>query len=338
MQASGEEDMSRKTAFKAVTAIAAACMGALAFAGCGASGTPAQSSAAGGDGELTPVSIALVKVAGSAPVFIADQEGFFEAEGLDVTIREVPGPAAVAALQNGEVQFASLGATVVVNAVAQGIPLTVVSGRTQTAQTEETDDTWVMVMPDSGISSAADLDGLTVGTQTLTSQNTLMGRVAVDDLGGDSESIQFVDVPMPDLMAALRSDSIQAAMASEPFVTGMEAAGAERLFGIGYNAFPSEPAPIGVIATQQSYAAENADIVAAFTRAFAAAVDWANEDEERLRAALPDLVGLPAENADAMILPTYTTTVTESGMNDLIDALVAQGFIEEKPATENLIP
>jgi len=329
--------MSKKTFSKRIIAAAVVGVAALIVAGCAGQSTPAASSEGSDGNELTPVSVALVKVAGSAPVFIADQEGFFEAEGLDVTIREVPGPAAVAALQSGEVQFASLGASVVVTALTQNVPLVVVSGRTETAQSDDTDDTAMLVMPDSGITDAADLDGLTVGTQTLTSQNTVMARAAIDNLGGDSKSIDWVDIPLPDLMSALRSGSIKAAAASEPFATTMEADGAVRLFGIGSNAFDA-PSPIGVIATQQSFAAENQETVAAFARAFSAAVEWANADESRLRAALPDLVGLPEEHAKTMILPTFTDQVTADGLTALIDALKVHGLIDTEPDMKQLIP
>lgn len=327
--------MSRMTLSQrsAVLAVAALSALGLVLSGCASSPGNAQTK----DGR-TAVTIALVKVGGAAPVYIAEKQGFFADEGLDVTIREVPGPATVAALQNGEVQFASLGASVAIAAVSQGIPLAVISGRTQTAPSAEADETPVMVMDDSAITSAAQLDGKTIGTQTLTSQNTIMTKAAIARLGGDVNSMKFVDISFPDMAAALRSGSIQAAAVSEPFATAMEKKGARRVFGSGYNAFPDDPAPVGVIAVKQDYAKAHADTVAAFTQAFDKAVEWAKADEGRLRTTLSDLIGLPAADVKDMRLPTFDTTVTQSGMEELAGQLVTFGVISKAPSMEHLVP
>lgn len=319
---------------KLAPALVVATALALAITGCtGTSSPPAP----GGDGELIPVSVALVAVGGSAPVFVAEQQGFFEAEGLDVEIREVAGPAAVASLQNGEVQFASLGATVVATAVSQGIPLRVISGRTQTPDSDAADESAIVVMPGSGIEDAADLAGMKVATQTLSSQNTLMARAAIDNLGGDSEAVEFVDIALPDMMSALRSGAVDAAVGAEPFVTTMVDEGAERIFGVGYNASDNS-IPIGVMATRTDFADSDSETVAAFVRAFARAVDWILEDEDRFREALPDLVALTPEQASHAVLPTFSVEVSEAGMADLVDALRRYGLVTNDVDMAALLP
>jgi NitT/TauT family transport system substrate-binding protein len=317
------------------TVVAALAVGATA---CGSS-EPSGGSSGGssGEGGLAEVNVSLVSLAGSAPIYVAQEQGCFEDAGLSVTIEEVVGPAAVAALQNGQNQFASLGATVVLTAASQGVPLGVVSARTRTADEAEADEQAFMVMPDSDIEGPEDLSGRTVATQTLGSANTLMARATVDQLGGDSSSIEFIDIPFPDMMAALRSGSVDAAAVSEPFVTSMEEAGAVRLFGIGAEAF-EESAPIGVIAALQDYIAENPDQVEAFQEAMTCAVEWIQEDEQRFREYLPTITELTPEQAAAMTLPTFTTEIDEDGLQVLTDALLDQGLIETEPNLSELLP
>lgn len=319
--------MSKTTRTRAAIAVMSAT--AIAAVGC-------SSAEDGGDGGGS-LSIAIVPVSGSVPVLVAEEQGFFEDEGLDVEIEEVPGPAAVAALQSGEVDLASLGASVVAAAAAQGLPLQVVSGRTKTAETEETDETAIMVPADSGIEDASALTGLTIGTQTLTSQNTLMARNAMVAEGGDPDANEFVDISFPDMAAALRSGSIDAAVSIEPFVSGMEEDGMVRLVGVGHNAFET-PAPIGVIAATQEMVAAEEETVEAFRRAFAAAVDWVNDDEERLRETLPELIDLTPEQAETVRLPTFDTEVTREGMQTLVDAMVEWEFVDEAPELDALVP
>lgn len=289
-------------------------------------------------GELAEVSVALVPVTGSAPIFVAAEQGFFEDEGLDVTIQEVPGPAAVAALQNGEVEFASLGASVVVGAVAQGLPLQVVSSLAHAPQEAEEESTVLMVMPDSGLEDVSSLDGASVATQSLSSQATIMTRAAIDNLGGDSSTVEFIDVPFPDQMSALRSGAVDAAAAVEPFVTAMLDEGAVPLIDISRNAF-DVPGPIGVVASLQQTVAEDPDTVAAFSRAYLSAVKWILEDEARFRAALPELVGLTPDQAERMVLPVFREeNVTEQGMQALVDLMIGYELIEQEPDMTLLVP
>jgi NitT/TauT family transport system substrate-binding protein len=310
---------------------------AVSTAACGG-GSSSSSSSSGEEGDGgAEVTVSLVPVAGSAPVVVAQEQGCFEDEGLSVTISEVAGPAAIAALQNGESQFASLGASVVITAASQGVPLMMVSGRTVTPETPEEDETTFMVMPDSGIEGPEDLAGTTVATQTLGSVNTLMARAAVDNLGGDSGSIQFVDIPFPEMMSALRSGSVVGAVVSEPFVTAMQDEGAVSLFSVGAEAF-DESTPIGVIATTQAHGQDNPDHIEGFQAAMTCAVEWIEEDETRFRALLPSITSLSEDQASRMILPTFTTELEEAGVQALTDELLRQGLIETEPEISELLP
>jgi ABC-type nitrate/sulfonate/bicarbonate transport system substrate-binding protein len=233
-----------KTAITKVAVVAAALV---VLAGCSA---PAP--ATDGEAEVVDITLAFVPVAGSAPIYAADQEGFFEDEGLRVTLQEVGGPAAMAALQNGEAQIASLGASVAVTAISQGLPIEVIRGSNATSEPgADGDPNVVVVMPDSGFEEAADLNGAVVATQTLSSQATIMARSSMDNLGGDSFSVQFLDVPFPDQLGALRSGSVDAAVLTEPFLTAALDEGAVPLFDFGNNAY-SEGGPVGLFISRRS--------------------------------------------------------------------------------------
>jgi NitT/TauT family transport system substrate-binding protein len=319
-----------KTAITKVTVVAATLV---VLAGCSA---PAP--ATDGEAEVVDITLAFVPVAGSAPIYVADQEGFFEEEGLSVTLQEVGGPAAMAALQNGEAQIASLGASVAVTAISQGLPIEVIRGSNATSEPgTDGDPNVVVVMPDSGFEEAADLNGAVVATQTLSSQATIMARSSMDNLGGDSFSVQFLDVPFPDQLGALRSGSVDAAVLTEPFLTAALDEGAVPLFDFGNNAY-SEGGPVGLFISQQEYAAANPEVLEAFNRAMDAALAWTLEDEDRLRAALPGYVGLSVDQAERMLLPVFSAEVSEQGMAELVVAMVRYGIITKAPNMDALLP
>ena len=93
--------------------------------------------------------------------------------------------------------------------------------------------------------------------------------------------MEFVEIPFPDVPAALEAKRVDAAFAVEPFVGASMAAGATKL------AEPFEElAPDLTIAeyfTTEKYAKENADVVERFTRAMNKSLDFAQQNPDEVR-------------------------------------------------------
>lgn len=84
----------KKAGIFALVAIAA-----LALSGCTDSEAPTGDSTSTGDAgsttELTPVTVGVIPIADTAPLYLGDAQGFFEEEGLDLTIETATGGAAI---------------------------------------------------------------------------------------------------------------------------------------------------------------------------------------------------------------------------------------------------
>ena len=146
---------------------AAAAAFVLALTGCstggtdeGSEGTPSEGSD-GGSTELTPVTLQLqwVPQAQFAGYYAAVDQGFYEEEGLDVTIQEggvdiVPQDV----LANGEVDYAISWVPKVLGSIEQG------AGITDVAQIFERSGTLGVSFKESGITSPADYRGKNVGS------------------------------------------------------------------------------------------------------------------------------------------------------------------------------
>ncbi len=83
--------------------------------------------------------VAVVPVADVAPIYLGVEQGFFEEEGLDVTLQNAQGAAAaVPLLLNGEIQFAYGAMIPMIPIVASGVPAQfVVGGIAKPASPEE---------------------------------------------------------------------------------------------------------------------------------------------------------------------------------------------------------
>jgi len=142
------------------TAGAIAAAGALVLTGCSASGDTAPSDDSSG-GDLTPITLQLQWVAQAqfAGYYAAVEQGYYEDEGLDVTIAE--GGADIVpqdVLASGDVDYAISWVPKVLGSIEQGANITNV------AQIFERSATTQISFKDKNITSPADLAGKNVGS------------------------------------------------------------------------------------------------------------------------------------------------------------------------------
>ncbi len=151
-----------KHSTRLISGVGALAVTALALAGCSSGGSGTSTSAADGDaGELTPVSLQLqwYSQAQFAGYYAALEQGYYEDEGLDVTILEgaadiVP----IDVLTGGDADFAISWVPKVLGSIEQGAAVTDI------AQIFERSGTTQISFKDEDITTAADLKGKTVGS------------------------------------------------------------------------------------------------------------------------------------------------------------------------------
>lgn len=157
------------------------------------------------------------------PLAIAEQLGFFKAEGLDVQINELADPAIAAmALASGgaDVCSGSFERTLYLQSKSQMFQAFVLQGRTpQLALGVSTRS-----LP--GYNRIADLRGKRVGVAALDSMATVMTHLHLMRGGFSFWDVSFVQVSSPaNALAALRSGQIDALCNSDPVMTMLEQKG-----------------------------------------------------------------------------------------------------------------
>lgn len=269
----------------------------------------------------SPVSIAVAETAGIPSAFLeyGVREGYFEEEGLDVSVdTSTGGAAAVPALVSGDIQFAGSNTVSALLAIGQGLPVSIVAPGTFGSETPEEDFSAVLVSSDSEVTRAADLEGATVAVNTLENIGDLTISEVIDSDGGDSSTVEFVEIGFPDMLPALERGQIDAAWLIEPFVTmGMNDGNTPVLWPY-VDSYPS--LMVGSFLTTDQYAEENSEVVQAFQDAVATTAAAVADNESEFREALPELSQVSEEAAEAMVLPEWRADVD----------LEALGFIEER--------
>ena len=163
---------------------AIAAVSALALAGCSSSGSDESSESA--SGELTPVTLQLQWFAQAqfAGYYAAVDQGYYEDEGLDVTILE--GGADIVpqdVLSGGDADYAISWVPKVLGSIEQGAEITDV------AQIFERSATTQISMKDKNITTAADLEGKKVGSWGYGNEWELFAGMQKADVATDDISL-----------------------------------------------------------------------------------------------------------------------------------------------------
>jgi NitT/TauT family transport system substrate-binding protein len=172
------------------------------------------------------VNVGIANAATDAGFFIADKEGYFRDQGLEVTMTPFASAAKmIAPLGSGELDAG--GGTVsagLYNAVERGIQLRVVADKGSV--TDKLEYSTLIVrkdLVDSGrYKTLADLKGMTIaaaakgaGTESSLNEALKKGGLKFDD-------VNVVYMGFPDMLVALRNKAIDAAVDNEPTITRAE--------------------------------------------------------------------------------------------------------------------
>jgi NitT/TauT family transport system substrate-binding protein len=316
--------------------VAAALTGMAMVLSAAACGGGDDEPAATGDGALTPITVGALPTANTAALNLGVEQGFFEDEGLDVTVEYAQGGATmVTTLVSGDYDVIGAGYVPTLSAIAQGLPLKFISGGDLGADTDEEEWQVVLVQGDSPIQTPQDLAGKRVAVNAVKGVLEVALRASLDELGIDSSSIQLVEIPFPDMPANLQSGNVDAVYAPEPFITSILDAGGRQVL-----APPPTIAPgfiNGAWETSDQFIAEQPEAVDAFVAGMTRALEYAQDNPDEVRRIIPTYTQIPQEVADRIRLPVFDAELDPDAISDLAELAVKYEVIETAPAGEDTI-
>jgi len=163
-------------------------------------------------GPSEPLTIAVnSSYIGSGLVLIAAANGYFSAEGLDVTLQpHTTGLAAMDSMLREEVDLATAAETPLMHAVMKGQPVSIVA----TISTESRDH-GIVARKDRGISTPADLKGKRIGATVGTSSHFLVDVILVGSKILPQE-VQIINLKPEQMAEALLKGEVDAVSTWEP--------------------------------------------------------------------------------------------------------------------------
>lgn len=171
----------------------------------------------------------------SVPLLYAEKAGLFAKAGLNVQIVKLAGAAAVAAaLSGGSLELGKGAPITVVSAIAKGLPFSVLGSAGY--YTLGTMQVGLVVPVNSDIHTAKDLNGKLLAGVTLQDQNVVSTMAWVDQNGGDSSTLHYVEIPASASVAAMEQGRIAASAIYEPQLTTALVSGKVRVVADTYAA------------------------------------------------------------------------------------------------------
>jgi NitT/TauT family transport system substrate-binding protein len=299
-----------------------------------ASDVAASPSEAAGPPEVSEIKVGTLPIVDVAPVHVAIANGLFEQEGLTVTPEVMQGgAAAIPALQGGDLDIAFGAWPSFLKANQQGIGLRAVAD----GVAGKDGFTQFLALPDSGLEgNPAGLEGKKVALNTLGNVGELALRHAAREAGVDYSGITPVEIPFPDMGAALDGGSVDVIWTPEPGVTGNKAnleavTVAESYVGDMAN-FPVA----GYFVTTE-FAEQNPNTVAAFTRAIEAAAQLAQDDPQVVIDAVKTYTELPPALIEQLAYPEYRGALDVANLQRVYDLLLEFEMIEEGLDVNSLV-
>lgn len=296
--------------------------------GCGLLSGEDQSADTGGNGQVekSKLRVGAMPIIDSAPVHIALQEGYFQQEGLDVELVSIAGASAgVPALVSDDLQF-TYGAWVpYFQAQARGVAdLALVADCYQTGSGMF----MIMVKAGSPITKPADLVGKKIATNTFQTITDLLAKSVLTTNGVDPSSVNFVEVPFPDMQARLQDGQIDAAIMLEPFVTkSQREIGAVPL--LDTSAGPTKEFPISGFAATAKFVKDNPKTTDAFRRAIAKAAELAAK-REVVEKAVQRYAKIDADTASLVKMGSFPTSMDPSRLQRGADLMLEYGMLQQR--------
>src|SRR5262245_18437101 len=232
-------------------------------------------------------------------VYLSLQQGFFQAEGLNVTPR-VMGTNPVAGIVGEDFDTGGVTWTAFLLATNRGVPLLPLSEADRGSQGHAL----FMFKDDSPIKRTEDLIGEKIAVVTVGGACDLILNDVLHKKGLDYKSIRYTVMCVPDMAPTVPRGGVDAACISEPLLSVVQAQGGLRsvfdLFAGEYDRFPLVGFPV-----TQKFAESNPNTVAALQRALAKGLTFAHNNPDKLRDIYPTFTTLKPELARKIVL-SYT--------------------------------
>ena len=297
---------------------------ALAAAGAGCASSPSRVNSP----ERATIVVGAVPAVDTAGLFIAQQRGYFAAEGLRVKIEPIVSSELAISRQLAGVYDITFGGYVsyIQADAGQRAGLRIIAEGSTMGPGEQ----GLLTMPGSRFTTLAGLRKARVALNVVNNVGTILVGSALAQVGLSPSAVKFVQIPFPEMAAALSRHQVDAAWMPEPFVSSTEEQlGALDISDLDSGAVTGFPL-VGYAATR-AWERRYPRTEAAFLSALAKGQQVADTDRAAVERAMETFLGVPPQVAAVMALPRYILGgVDRARMQRVADAMRRFGMLKAR--------
>lgn len=275
------------------------------------------------------IRLGLLPFSESLPAVIADKQGYFKAQGLDVEITRVQsGAQAVPVLQAGKLDIVLSNTVTTLQAMEAGVDATIVApGAAARAKAPDTSNA-LMILKDGPVKTPKDLEGKRVAVNVINSTTWLYVVAFLDKHGVDRSKVRFVEIPFPQMNDPLLNKQVDAVGQVEPFRTILEGTGKAQVLGFVY--IDVQPnADITQYIALTPWVQKNAAAARKFAQAVIKGAEYLNANEAAARQANLEFTKLNPALKDKVMLPRFTTEVSAQEVQRTQDLMMRYGLMKQ---------
>ncbi|HJU47552.1 MAG TPA: ABC transporter substrate-binding protein [Gaiellaceae bacterium] len=286
---------------------------------------------------LQTIRLALFPSLDYAPLFVGLKLGIWKKAGLDVKITYVfTGAGLFAALTSGSADLATNSPSAGANAIAQGLPLKMLTAAAYQATKGNTE---VLVRRDSPIRGFGDLADKTVATINLQGLFHLGTAYAIEKAGKDPLSMRALAMAPVDEPNALAAGRLDAIVLQDPFLTTAKLQNGQTFRSLG-NPFRELPykVPVGAFWTTDDAIESKAPLLRKFHAAWKESVTAAQKRPKLTRQVIPKYTGITGAVANLITPPEWTSTPPpQRSLGPMLALARKYGWIKTIPSYSEMV-
>jgi NitT/TauT family transport system substrate-binding protein len=268
-----------------------------------------------------------------AIAFFANDGGFYQRAGLDVTVTVFPGSGPVtAAVASGALDVGLTDLVQLGNAYNRGVPISAIAGGG--LYTPQDSTTELCVGKNSPIRTAKDFEGQTIGVITLASISAVALRAWLTQHGADAQKVKLVEMPFAEMAPAIGRGAVAGAYLAEPVMS--QVLPELRIVASPYDAIAGHFL-ISLWFSNRDWIANNRDPARKLVRAIGEAARWANAHRDLTLPMLVKYAKLDPDKTGGMRRARYDTSLDPRLLQPVLDIAAAYHAIEKPVPAESVI-
>jgi NitT/TauT family transport system substrate-binding protein len=262
-------------------------------------------------------------------MYAAIEQGYMADEGLKLELTAMAGGATIIpAIVGGSLDFGISNYVSVIVANGQGIKIKAFSDSAYGSKASP--PFAIIVKKGSAIKTAKDLNGKKVAVNTRNGIVHVGVMEWIERNGGDPTTVQYVELPFPQMPPAITNGSVDAAAPTEPFVTVSTSQDASVLSY--YLTDLRDPCAISGFISTDDWITKNRDAAAAFHRANTKGMDWVAKNDKTAREYAAKYANLDPAIAAKINLATLRSTPLVDAVQFWVDMAKKWGLLDKNSA------